>query len=83
MIKITTIYVINGHSPQVGQWDLEAYTDFSKAREAFNEYIYEYDAVETGENFADTKDGNTKFWIDEIEVKLDVNAIAIGARVTT
>lgn len=82
MIKIT-IYVINGYSPQVGQWDLEAYTDFNEARKAFNEYIYEYGAVETGENFADTKDGNTKFWIDEIEINLNVDVNAIGARVTT
>lgn len=82
-MKKITIYVMNGHSPQVGQWDLEAYTDFNEAREAFDEYIYAYGAVETGENFADTKDGYTNFWIDEIEVNLDVDVNAAGAKVTT
>ena len=75
-----TIYVINGRSKNVGQWDLETYTNFYKARTEFEEYLREYGAMETGLNYASNEDGTTAFWIDEIEVELEVSA---KARVTT
>ena len=75
-----TIYVINGRSKDVGQWDLETYTNFYKARTEFEEYLREYGAMETGLNYASNEDRTTAFWIDEIEVELEVSA---KARVTT
>ena len=75
-----TIYVINGHSSSVGQWDLEAYGNFYKARKLFEDYMKEYGVIETGLNFASNEDSTTEFWIDEIEVELEISATA---RVTT
>ena len=74
------IYVINGYSKEVGQWDLESYGNFYEARKLFEDYMEEYGATETGLNYANNEDETTKFWIDEIEVELEVSATA---RVTT
>lgn len=75
-----TIYVINGHSSAVGQWELESYGNFYEARKLFEDYMKEYGVIETGLNFASNEDRTTEFWIDEIEVELDISATA---RVTT
>lgn len=75
-----TVYVINGYSSSIGQWDLEAFANFYKARAAFEEYLKEYEVMETGLNFANNEDNTTKFWIDEIEVDIEISATA---RVTT
>lgn len=75
-----TIYVINGHSSNIGQWDLEAFSSYYEARKMFEEYMKEYEAREMGSNCASNEDRTTAFWMDEIEVELEVSA---KAKVTT
>jgi len=60
------IYVINGRTKGTGVWDVEAYKGYESARAAFESYVYEYEAKEKGEDFAECDEGT--FWIEEVEV---------------
>jgi len=63
------LYIINGWTDSVGQWELEPYDNYKDARYEFDGYIEEYNAVEENnyKDYAVCDEG--RFWIEEVELR--------------
>lgn len=53
-----TIYIITGFTDNIGVWEVELFSDYTKARNTFNYYVEEYQATvdDTGEDVFATCD---------------------------
>ena len=65
-----TIWLINGYTKEIGIWEVELFTDKSKAEEMFKYYVKDYNAEVSEDNewFAMCGDGIGRFYLEEQEI---------------